>query len=153
MLEFPIESVQSSNSFEGQKPIVPLSILMAEDHFLNQISTKKVLQSWSDNVTVEIAENGKIALDKVSEQKYDLILMDIQMPEMDGYRATAAIRKLDDPIKRDVPIIALTASAFLTHEDKAKLFGMNEHVGKPFSPDELIEKIDKLLKIHSRKER
>jgi CheY-like chemotaxis protein len=73
--------------------------------------------------------------------------MDVQMPEMDGYRATATIRKMSDPVKKAVPIIALTASAFLTDDDKARLFGMNEHVGKPFSPDELLSKIDKLLRV------
>jgi CheY-like chemotaxis protein len=69
------------------------------------------------------------------------------MPEMDGYRTTAEIRRHFDPAKREVPIIALTASAFLTEKEKARLFGMNDHVGKPFSPEELLEKISTCLKI------
>ena len=71
--------------------------------------------------------------------------MDIQMPEMDGYRATTEIRRLQNENKSSIPIIALTASAFLTEKEKAVLFGMNDYVGKPFSPDELIEKIKNCL--------
>jgi len=70
------------------------------------------------------------------------------MPVMDGYRATAEIRKSTDPRKRDGPIIALTASAFLTEKEKAKLFGMNDHVGKPFGPDDLLEKIHSSLALY-----
>lgn len=70
------------------------------------------------------------------------------MPVMDGYRTTAEIRTHPDESKRDVPIIALTASAFLTEKEKAVLFGMNDHVGKPFSPDELLEKIGACLEIY-----
>jgi len=94
---------------------------------------------------VLVASDGKTGIEMAANEKPDLILMDIQMPEMDGYRTTAAIRKMSDPVKKTTPIIALTASAFLTDHDKASLFGMNDHVGKPFSPDELLEKIDKLL--------
>jgi len=141
----PNQKQSLNQRLEGNK------ILVVEDNIINQMVVTNMLRNLKMEVVT--ANHGLDALDRISEYNFDLILMDIQMPEMDGYRATAAIRKLDDPVKRDVPIIALTASAFLTHEDKAKLFGMNEHVGKPFSPDELIEKIDKLLKIHSRKER
>jgi len=141
----PYQKQSLNQRLEGNK------ILVVEDNIINQMVVTNMLRNLKMEVVT--ANHGLEALDRISEYNFDLILMDIQMPEMDGYRATSAIRKLDDPVKRDVPIIALTASAFLTHEDKAKLFGMNEHVGKPFSPDELIEKIDKLLKIHSRKER
>ncbi len=141
----PNQKTTLSQRLEGNK------ILVVEDNIINQMVVTNMLRKLKMEVVT--ANHGLDALDRISEYNFDLILMDIQMPEMDGYRATAAIRKLSDPVKRDVPIIALTASAFLTHEDKAKLFGMNEHVGKPFSPDELLEKIDKLLKIHSRKER
>ena len=126
-------------------------ILVVEDNIINQMVVTNMLRNLKMEVVT--ANHGLEALDRMKDYNFDLILMDIQMPEMDGYRATAAIRKMADPIKRDVPIIALTASAFLTHEDKAKLFGMNEHVGKPFSPDELLEKIDKLLRVAKRKEK
>ena len=126
-------------------------ILVVEDNIINQMVVTNMLRNLKMEVVT--ANHGLEALDRINEYNFDLILMDIQMPEMDGYRATAAIRKMADPVKRDVPIIALTASAFLTHEDKAKLFGMNEHVGKPFSPDELLEKIDKLLRVAKNKEK
>ena len=124
-------------------------ILLVEDNQINQMVVAKMMRNIG--VTIVTANNGLEAVEAVKEQNFDLILMDIQMPEMDGYRATAAIRKMADPVKKIIPIIALTASAFLTHEDKARLFGMDEYVGKPFSPDELMEKIDKLLRVRVRK--
>ncbi|MEM9823812.1 MAG: response regulator, partial [Bacteroidota bacterium] len=99
-------------------------------------------------IEIVTADNGLEALDAFSVSYFDLVLMDIQMPKMDGYRATAEIRKSTDPRKRDVPIIALTASAFLTEKEKAKLFGMNDHVGKPFGPEDLLEKISNCLKVY-----
>ncbi len=96
-------------------------------------------------MSVITADDGFAALEQVEKHDFDLILMDIQMPEMDGYRATAEIRNHDDPAKRMIPIIALTSSAFLSEKEKAVLFGMNDHVGKPFSPDELLEKISACL--------
>ena len=122
---------------EGQK------ILLVEDNKINQLVVAKLLRRL--NIDVVTTDNGAEALDAFNESYFDLVLMDIQMPVMDGYRATAEIRKSTDPRKRDVPIIALTASAFLTEKEKAKLFGMNDHVGKPFGPEDLLEKITALL--------
>lgn len=119
------------------------TILLVEDNKINQLVVAKMLRKL--NMEVITADDGLQALEEFYERDFDLILMDIQMPNMDGYRATAEIRKHPNPVKRDTPIIALTASAFLTEKDKAKLFGMNEHVGKPFSPDELLEKVYSLL--------
>ncbi len=121
-------------------------ILVVEDNKINQIVVAKMLTKIGMHVVT--ANNGLEALDEIKAQDFDLILMDIQMPKMDGYRATAEIRKMSDPVKRDVPIIALTASAFLTEKEKAKLFGMNDHVGKPFSPEDLMEKIKMCLAIY-----
>lgn len=121
-------------------------ILVVEDNKINQIVVAKMLTKIG--MVVVTANNGLEALEEVKAQNFDLILMDIQMPKMDGYRATAEIRKMSDPIKRDVPIIALTASAFLTEKEKAKLFGMNDHVGKPFSPEDLMEKIKMCLAVY-----
>ena len=134
--KIPTEVVVNDNSFEGQKPIAPLNILMAEDHFLNQISTKKVLQSWSKHVTVVIAGNGKIAVEKLKKQDFDLVLMDIQMPEMNGIEATQAIRKFSQ-----IPIIALTANASKQEADKCIKEGMNGYLSKPFKPEDLYQKI------------
>ena len=94
-------------------------------------------------VTVDWAANGRIALDKFLSggDSYDLILMDVQMPVMDGYQATAAIRKSAHGRAQTIPIIAMTADAF--HEDivKAEAAGMNGHLSKPIDPDLLYEKV------------
>ncbi len=136
IFKIPSDVVKNDNSFEGQKPIAPLNILMAEDHFLNQISTKKVLQSWSEHVSVAIAENGKIAVEKLASQNFDLVLMDIQMPKMNGIEATQAIRKFSQ-----IPIIALTANASKQEADKCLKEGMNGYLSKPFKPEDLYQKI------------
>ena len=98
--------------------------------------------------TVETAENGQIALDKVKASApgaYDVILMDIQMPVMDGYTATKAIRALDDPAKANIPILAMTANAF--HEDvqAALNAGMQAHIAKPIDVDVLMDELKKVL--------
>ncbi|NNE29060.1 MAG: response regulator, partial [Saprospiraceae bacterium] len=121
-------------------------ILLVEDNKINQLVVAKLLRKLG--IEVVPTENGVEALEAFDESYFDLVLMDIQMPIMDGYRTTAEIRKSSDPRKRDVPIIALTASAFLTEKEKAKLFGMNDHVGKPFGPEELLEKISACLAVY-----
>lgn len=121
-------------------------ILVVEDNRINQLVVAKMLRKLGMEVVT--ADNGAEAMEAFDNSYFDLVLMDIQMPVMDGYRATAEIRKSTDPRKRDVPIIALTASAFLTEKEKAKLFGMNDHVGKPFGPDDLLEKIQNCLELY-----
>ena len=118
-------------------------ILLVEDNKINQLVVAKLLRKL--NIDVVTADNGLEALEAIDKIYFDLILMDIQMPKMDGYRATAEIRKNPDERKRETPIIALTASAFLTEKEKAKLFGMNDHVGKPFGQEDLLDKINDCL--------
>ncbi|MDC3219834.1 response regulator, partial [Saprospiraceae bacterium] len=115
---------------------------------INQLVVAKLLRKL--DIEVITADNGLEALEAIGRMYFDLCLMDIQMPKMDGYRATAEIRKNLDPRKRDLPIIALTASAFLTEKEKAKLFGMNDHVGKPFGQEDLLEKISDCLAVHAK---
>ena len=81
--------------------------------------------------------NGKIAVDKVIVEDFDVILMDLQMPEMDGYEAAKAIRSLPDIFKRSIPIIALTADVMLDVREKIISAGMDKFLTKPFQPDEL----------------
>ncbi len=140
VLNLPIEISATSNTFEFQKPVEQLRILMAEDHFLNQMSTKKVLQTWSNKVEVDIAENGKLAVEAFKSKKYDLVLMDIQMPEMNGIEATKKIRE-----NSDIPIIALTANASKQEADKCIEIGMNDYLSKPFKPQDLYQKIMECL--------
>ena len=116
-------------------------VLLAEDNELNREIAVELLQMAG--VTVDWAANGRIALDKFLSggDSYDLILMDVQMPVMDGYQATAAIRKSAHGRAQTIPIIAMTADAF--HEDivKAEAAGMNGHLSKPIDPDLLYEKV------------
>jgi two-component system, sensor histidine kinase and response regulator len=111
-----------------------LSVLLVEDHKVNQTVGKGMLEHLG--CSVEVADNGRIAVDKYSRTRYDLILMDCQMPEMDGYEATRAIRILEegrgDPA-RHVPIIALTAHAMEGDREKSLDAGMDDHLSKPFT--------------------
>ncbi len=150
-LPYKAVAVDKSTLKKDNKPadyghLVGNKVLLVEDNKINQLVVAKMLRKLGMEVIT--ADDGLEALDAYSNQYFDLVLMDIQMPKMDGYRTTAEIRKSSDPRKRDVPIIALTASAFLTEKEKAKLFGMNDHVGKPFGPDDLLEKISNCLAVY-----
>lgn len=110
-------------------------VLLVEDNAVNVMVAKKFLSRWQMNV--EIAENGQEALELVVDNTYDLILMDLQMPVMDGYKATEELRRMGV----EIPIIALTASAMLDTGDRVYSCGMNDFITKPFHPDDLYEKI------------
>lgn len=120
-----------------------LNILLVEDNLFNQILAKKVLTDWKWNV--EVAENGLIALKKIEKNNFDLVLMDIQMPEMDGYETTRTIRKMPDLNKAGIPIIAMTAHALSGEAEKCINAGMNEYISKPFDPKQLRSKILSVL--------
>ena len=142
-LEIPlgITTAQPISSKEIEKPQNSLHILLVEDHALNQIATKKVLTSWSTRVSVDVANNGQKCLDKMQKTTYDLILMDLQMPVMDGIEASITIRNTSD-----IPIIALTANASKQEEEKCLSVGINDYLSKPFRPQELYAKILKIEK-------
>lgn len=127
----------SYSEFEIQDSLIGVKVLLVEDYPMNIKIATKFLERWK--IIVDVAENGEIALEKYQIGKYDLILMDIQMPIMDGYKATEEIRKID----ANIPIIALTASATLDNHDKAFIVGMNDYITKPFNPNELFQKIVK----------
>ncbi len=135
--------VGTSRAFEH---LAGNTVLLVEDNKINQLVVQKMLTRLGIDVTT--ADNGVEALEILNNRSFDLCLMDIQMPKMDGYRATAEIRKHINPSVREIPVIALTASAFLSEREKAKLFGMNDHVGKPFAPEELLDKMTNCLAIH-----
>ncbi len=139
VIDIPLNTVKANN-FASGRPEMPIKILLVEDHFLNQIATKKVLTTWSEKITVDIAENGLVAVEKYREHGYDLILMDLQMPVMGGIEASRKIR--DDS---DVPIIALTANATNQEMEKCTVAGINDYLSKPFQPEELYSKILNLL--------
>ncbi|SMD33680.1 PAS domain S-box-containing protein [Reichenbachiella faecimaris] len=128
-----------------------IHILVAEDNRANQIVLEKFLVKWG--IKMEFVENGRLALERSKTELYDLILMDLQMPEMDGYQATKAIRKLNSVYAQNLPIVALTASALLHVRKKVKELGMTDYITKPFDPEELYKKIlkyrGKVMKKHA----
>ena len=116
-----------------------LRILIAEDNPVNVMLMKKLFAKW--NLIPTIAENGERAVELLLYGNFDVILMDLQMPVMNGFEATMEIRKFADPKKAGIPIIALTASALSDIRERVFNCGMNDYVAKPFKPEELIEKI------------
>ncbi len=115
-------------------------ILLVEDNNINRKLVIDTIQMWGKNIKIDIAENGLTAIEKIKNNKYDLVLMDVQMPEMDGYETTKYIRK---KLKNNLPIIAITAYT-LNHEAKKCLTaGMNDYISKPFDPQILYNKICK----------
>ena len=143
-MSLPVETVRQMTNNTHIKPYTPVRILLVEDHFLNQISTKNVLTSWSDKVTVDIAENGLIAVEKFKEHGYDLILMDIHMPVMNGFESATKIRETSQ-----VPIIALTANSSSHEQQKCEDIGINDYMTKPLKPEDLQAKIMNLMGIIS----
>ena len=123
-----------------------LRLLLVEDNATNQLVAKSVLNKLG--FTTDVAANGLEAIAAVRQHDYDVVLMDVHMPEMDGIEATHAIRALD-AAKRGVPIVALTANAFDTDIDRCLAAGMNGHVGKPFHKDDLVIAIAAALKGHA----
>lgn len=117
-----------------------MNILLVEDNIINQQLAFDTIKSWNNNVNIELANNGKIALEKIKTSDYHLVLMDIQMPEMDGNEATAKIRELPPP-KNKIPIMAMTAYALKNEKDNCLNMGMNDYISKPFDPEELFIKI------------
>ncbi|MBE9467331.1 MAG: tetratricopeptide repeat protein [Bacteroidetes bacterium] len=118
-----------------------LKILVVEDNEINQNLFIDVIEEWNKSINVDIAPNGKISLDMLQEKNYDLILMDIQMPIMDGYEATKIIRNSFTPPKNQTPIIAITAHAMIEEKEKCINAGMNDYISKPFTPENLFNKI------------
>lgn len=122
----------------------PLNVLLVEDNDINRLYAKSILKKWQ--CRTDTAENGLVAIEKIKTNSYDVILMDIQMPVMDGYEATRKIRVMGAPMK-DLPIIALTANATKADIDKCLAAGMNDYLAKPFTPDDLFGKLFDDLKI------
>ena len=121
-------------------------ILMAEDVVINAEIMEQIIMIRG--AEIDHAENGKIALDMFSnsaEGYYDAILMDVRMPEMDGLAATEAIRALDRPDAKKVPIIAMTANAFDEDVQRSLQVGMNAHLSKPVEPDRLYQTLEELI--------
>ena len=124
-----------------------MRLLVVEDNELNMEITTTVLEEAG--FVVDQAVNGQAALEKIATAasgQYALVLMDIQMPVMDGYEATRRIRALPDPAKAQIPIVAMTANAFAEDRENALAAGMNEHIAKPFDIHTLLWKLAEILK-------
>jgi signal transduction histidine kinase/ActR/RegA family two-component response regulator len=116
-----------------------LKVLIAEDNPVNVLLMKKFLSKWQ--IVPTIAENGALAIESLLQNDFDIILMDLQMPVLDGFAAALEIRRLQDLKKAGIPIIALSAAAMVDIKEQILNAGMNDYVSKPFKPDELMEKI------------
>ena len=130
---------------QGQlKNLKKLKILIVDDMVINQFLAQTILEDIG--FETEVAENGKIAVELLEKNNFDIVLMDLQMPEMNGWEATDYIRNKMDYSKSSIPIIALTAD--VTHKNAVKCIeaGMNEYVSKPINETELLQKITKLVK-------
>ncbi len=135
---------ESINGFQAMN-IGYKRILIVEDKKLNQLVAKEMLHHWWKEIETDIADNGRIAVEMLQQRDYDIVLMDIQMPEMDGLEATRYIRKRFVPPASDVPILAMTAFATTGEADKCIEAGMNDYISKPFEPRHLHDKIVALL--------
>jgi two-component system, sensor histidine kinase and response regulator len=118
----------------------PRRILLAEDNSINQRVAVRMLERWGHRV--DAVANGKEALEALSCIPYDLILMDVQMPEMDGFEATAEIRRREGGSGGGIPIVAMTANALQGDRERCLEAGMNGYVAKPVRPKELFEAVE-----------
>ena len=136
-LPFPeTENMSQENSEQAR-------ILIAEDNEVNQMLVITLLEKW--NYIPDVAENGRIALEKLEQADYQVVLMDVHMPELDGYRTTEAIRRDFPEPKKSIPIIAMTASALKGEVERCFTAGMNDYISKPFDKNVLREKLKKSI--------
>ncbi len=154
-----IVKVNKSNSLIQQLPVSPIdnlelrdleiNILLVEDNHFNQIVVFDTLIEWNKNLLIDIAENGKEAIAYLSKnKKYDLILLDIQMPVMDGYETSRYIRNQMSAGIKNIPIVAMTAHALPGVVEKCMQAGIDDYITKPFTPSLLFEKINKYILRH-----
>jgi DNA-binding response OmpR family regulator len=126
-----------------EAPSEAVKILLVEDHDLHRLATRRTLTSWSDFIQVDIAENGAEAAEKAIKNSYDIILMDIQMPVLNGIEAAIKIRA-----KKDVPILALTANESKQEQERCLMIGINDYLVKPIKPQYLFNRIMRQLYLH-----
>ena len=141
---FTPQDLKDESLFTGK--LAGYHILLVEDNPINQQVASEILKSVG--IKVDIAENGKEAVEKVYAGNYDLVLMDLQMPVMDGMEATRILR--DDPLNQKLPIIALTAHAISGFRERCLELGMNDFLSKPFSPEEMLFILSKYLSFRAK---
>ncbi|MCB9334402.1 MAG: response regulator [Lewinellaceae bacterium] len=140
-------TIEATAAVPAENPAVRLKgirVLLVEDNAFNALVAQEELEDAVENVQVDLAENGAIAVEKMASGTYDIILMDVQMPVMNGYEATGKIRALSNG-KSKIPIIAMTANVMKEEVERCYEAGMDDFVGKPFDTGELLRKMHALL--------
>jgi len=143
-ISFAPDNISASNQPEDeaeQNELAGMKILMAEDNPVNTMLVQKIAQRW--NIELDTAENGTEVLKLLRHKQYDVILMDIHLPDMNGYEITKAIRNLPDKMKASTPVIALTATSQDDLNNNLDAAIMNDYIIKPFNADELYNKLKK----------
>ena len=135
---FP-EPIQAKSAATLDKGAI--RVLLVEDHKMNQLVAVKSLERHWSAIEVTVANDGREAVKILAEKDFDIILMDIQMPNMNGYEATAHIRHKMPPKKAEIPILAMTAHAHVAKNEKFRDYGMDDCILKPFEPKDLFQKI------------
>lgn len=143
LIEPEPEAAEATTEKTGKQDISPLRILVAEDTPFNQKFITRLLNRWGH--TSIIAENGIEALKILSEESFDIVFMDVQMPEMDGFEATLKIREREKKTGDHIPIIAMTAHAMKGDRERCIEAGMDDYISKPISSDMLLKAIKKLV--------
>ena len=144
----PYQTVQEKELQKEKSDFAGKKVLLVEDNELNQEIASTILSEAG--FTVDIANDGDVAVNKMKKAsvgQYDLILMDIQTPKMDGYEATRQIRQLADRQIAAIPIVAMTANAFEEDRQSALDAGMNGHIAKPIENSELFEILKMVLNL------
>jgi CheY-like chemotaxis protein len=133
------ETAETRNFFPGRR------ILLAEDVEINREIVLSLLGPTA--LTIDCAENGveAVRIFSTDPDKYDMIFMDVQMPEMDGYKATRCIRAMGTPKALSIPILAMTANVFREDIEKCLAAGMNDHIGKPLDFEDMLAKLRKYM--------
>ncbi len=146
--EFTEEEPVNTKQMEAmlQKSFDSKRVLLVEDMLVNRELAKVILEE--QKIRVEVAEDGQQAVDlfAANPDRFDAILMDVQMPIMDGYEATKAIRLIDTPRAKTIPIIAMTANAFVEDKQRAMEAGMDDHIAKPIDVNQMNRTLSKYLR-------
>jgi two-component system sensor histidine kinase/response regulator len=128
-------------------PLQPLRLLLAEDNIINQKLMRRLLEKSGHEVT--LVRTGRAALEALAQSSYDMVLMDVQMPEMDGFEATAAIREHEEEVGGHIPLIAITAHAMRGDRERCLQAGFDGYVSKPVQFKELFDTIDRLAPVEA----
>jgi CheY-like chemotaxis protein len=130
---------ENSKAVDTSKPQYSGRVLVVEDNYINQVVAQEILLSFG--LEVDLADDGQKCIDALKNTEYDLILMDLHMPNVDGFEACSIIRKT----KPDLPVVALTAAVLKDEVQKALDVGMNSHLAKPIDQDELTKVLSRHL--------